>query len=131
MCAVLDCQPGDLMEYIPAQQHLNVCFNYAHNCCLCEKCRRTLMALECLDGTDKFKSCFSHYDYLKHKDHIWADLILDYGKGDVFVKEMWPMFKHKLRFKHHLLAYYKKAYKKLRKIRGGVFLTDLLHLKCW
>jgi hypothetical protein len=121
----------DLVEYVPAQRHLNVCFDFADNCCRCEKCRRTLMALECLDGMDKFSSCFSPDKYLKNRDYIWADMILDYEKGDVYVKEMWPIFKNKLKFKHRLLALYKKLYKKIRKLHGGVFVTNLLHLKCW
>lgn len=120
-----------LVNYPPAQNYLNVCFDFAKNCCKCGKCRRTLMALESLDAVDRFSQCFSQQTYAENKDHIFADLLLDYQKGDLYVQQIMPHFKRKLTFKHRLLAWYKRSYSAIRHLRGGVTLTNLLHLKCW
>ncbi len=120
-----------LVNYPPAQNYLNVCFDFAKNCCRCGKCRRTLMALESLDAVDRFSQCFSQQTYAENKDHIFADLLLDYQKGDLYLQQIMPNFKRKLTFKHRLLAWYKRFYSAIRHLRGGVTLTNLLHLKCW
>ncbi|MBR0460008.1 MAG: hypothetical protein IJJ26_12285 [Victivallales bacterium] len=121
----------DLVSYPPAQKYLNVCFDHAQNCCICEKCRRTLITLEALDAVDGFAPCFSLKTYADNKDHIFADFLLDYQKGDDYALEIIPFLKKKLTRKHHLLAWYKRTYLAIRHLRGGVALTKLLHLKCW
>ena len=120
-----------LVDYVPAQSYLNVCFNNVQNCCICEKCRRTLMALMCLESITQFKSVFSVAKIAENRDFIIADLIIDYLKGDVFVTEMWQDFNSCITLKHRCLALYKLLYHAVRKIRGGVFVTNFLHLPIW
>ncbi len=90
-----------------------------------------MATLEALDAVDKFSPTFSLKTYTDNKDHILADFLLDFQKGVSYVQEVMPLLKKKLTWKHHLLAWYKRTYHTVRHIRGGVALTNLLHLKCW
>lgn len=59
-----------LKDYAPAHKYLNVCVGTqesAHNCGHCQKCMRTLVALDTLGILDKFSEVFNLKDYRRHR----------------------------------------------------------------
>lgn len=115
-----------IADWAVAQRHLNVCFYTADNCGKCEKCRRVLMALECLDKVNDFGKPFKLEQYYQEQDSIFVNLILDLWEGDKFIREMWNDFMPKLKMKHWLLAWRKRLFKWFIHQRGGVFISRRL-----
>lgn len=81
-----------IVNYPPVRKYLNVCVNHwgeytsAHNCSICVKCRRTLIALESLGKLEDFKEVFDIEQYRRDRFKYKCELRLLYKK-DVFVKD--------------------------------------------
>lgn len=101
---------SELLDYPPALSHLNVCFEKANNCGLCGKCRRVLMALECLGAVDRFHKVFDVARYKTKRDLVFAEIIYDHWNCDTFVNEMWPEFRGMLGLRHWMMAWRKKIW---------------------
>lgn len=72
-----------IKDYELAQIKLNVCVNSgtgsseAVNCCICDKCKRTMMALDSIDSLEKFSAVFDVKKYREQEFEykcwqIWA-----------------------------------------------------------
>ena len=54
-----------------AQKYLHVCIRKDHNCGLCEKCLRTLLAIDAAGKLDNFRESFDIDAYLKMRKQAW------------------------------------------------------------
>lgn len=67
------------VEYISdsniAQNYLNVCWNGAHNCGLCEKCLRTMGSLYSINKLNLYHKCFDVNNFEKNKIRRIAKII--------------------------------------------------------
>lgn len=78
-----------LRDYEPAHRYLNVCVSpqeSACNCGHCQKCIRTLVALDTLGMLDKFSSVFDLQDYHHHKFGYKCNLRY-YYKTNAYIKD--------------------------------------------
>lgn len=82
----------DLVDSQPYCDALNVCFFKPENCGACGKCRRALMALECLGAVDRFGKSFDLRAYYRRRNDIFKWLVLAHWQHDEFVEEMWKDF---------------------------------------
>ena len=57
-----------------AQKYLHVCTRQETNCGMCEKCRRTLLALDAANKLDNFKAVFDIDAYNKNRGNIYLFL---------------------------------------------------------
>ena len=64
-----------LMEYEPSHSFLNVCTTALENCSSCEKCLRTLVAIELLGGLDVYEEVFDLETYAKHRSRHVVDVL--------------------------------------------------------
>ena len=67
---------NDKVEFIadkpPAQKYLHVCLKRGEtNCGRCDKCLRTLIALDAINKLDDFRASFDIDDYLKIRDYAY------------------------------------------------------------
>ena len=90
-----------------AQKYLNVCVNNpvdAHNCSICSKCLRTLIALEALGRLSEFAGVF---DIKKYKQHSFAyKCYVTLGKNkDAFCQDNYKFARqHGLKMPSHITA---------------------------
>lgn len=70
-----------------AVKHLDVCIREYHNCGICEKCRRTMLALWSIDKLDDYCNVFDVAYFHNHKRDFYGYLVL------------------RLHFKHNLETY--------------------------
>ena len=105
-----------VVEYIPSYKYLNVCNNTAENCGRCEKCTRTLLALEVLGRLDDYKEVFDILWYKTHKQKYITTLLIEKISGNQVYKELYPYFKSEI----NLLTW-------VRALPGFVF-RFLIHL---
>lgn len=54
-----------------AQKYLHVCIRKEHNCGICEKCLRTLLAIDAAGKLDNFRESFNIDAYLKMRKQAW------------------------------------------------------------
>lgn len=94
----------DLIDCQSFCDALNVCFFKPENCGVCEKCRRTLMALECLGVVERFSKAFDLENYYQRRNQIFKYLVLDHWRHDEFVDEMWQNFASKVSLRVRLAA---------------------------
>lgn len=64
-----------IVEYEPSFNYLNVCLTQFHNCGVCEKCVRTLVALDALNKLDAYKNVFDIAFYKAHKRFYYSRLV--------------------------------------------------------
>ena len=66
---------NDKIEFIAdnpvAQKYLHVCIRTDHNCGRCEKCLRTLLAIDAAGKLDNFRESFDIDAYLKIREQAW------------------------------------------------------------
>ena len=88
----------DVVEYAPSYKYLNVCLATSDNCGKCEKCCRTLLALDALEKLDLYKNVFDIEYYRSHKAYYLKMLVAKkYIKDDNYI-ELYPYFKHEISF---------------------------------
>lgn len=78
-----------LKDYEPAHKYLNVCVSpqeSALNCGHCQKCIRTLVALDTLGILDRFSDVFNLNDYYKHRFRYKCQLRY-YYKTNAYIKD--------------------------------------------
>lgn len=81
-----------IADYAPAHKYLNVCVHHtddylsAHNCSLCHKCKRTLLALESLRKMEAFSEVFDINKYKRLSYRYKCECRLLY-KTDEYAKD--------------------------------------------
>lgn len=80
-----------IVDYPVVQKYLNVCVNNSpeyigHNCSVCTKCQRTLLAIESLGKLDKYEGPFSIAKYRSAARQYQIDQRLKYAT-DSFAKD--------------------------------------------
>lgn len=94
----------NVIEYPPSYKYLNVCTRTADNCNRCEKCTRTLLALDVLGKLDCYKNVFDIEYYRKHKQKYLKTLLVKRFVHNVVYTELYPYLKSQIAFKTRIKA---------------------------
>ena len=88
----------DLVLYPPSYKYLNVCVREAKNCGKCEKCVRTLLALDILGALDIYRDVFDVDYYKSHRQDYLAKMFFFYKVcGNSEYVEIYPLLKNQIR----------------------------------
>lgn len=93
-----------VVEYTPSYKYLNVCIATADNCCRCEKCTRTLLALDVLGKLEAYRDVFDIDYYKQHKLKYMKALIAENALHNQTYAEMYPYLKSQISFLTKLQA---------------------------
>lgn len=97
----------DLSVYQPSFKYLNVCVSTAENCGKCEKCMRTLLALDILGVLDLYRGVFDVDYYRAHKeDSLKCMLVRWFGMRDTEYEELYPLYKKQIPFRTYIKSVY-------------------------
>lgn len=91
-------------EYVPSYKYLNVCVSTLKNCGTCEKCVRTLLAIDSLGKLDCYKAVFDINYYRKNKEWYLISLLARMSTGNEIYKELYPYFKSEITIKTRVKA---------------------------
>lgn len=69
------------------KKHLHVCIDDHINCGKCNKCIRTMCALDCMDKLNDYKHVFDVEHYYKNIDYYIKEVINLYNQCDIFTYE--------------------------------------------
>lgn len=114
----------DISNYEPTYRYLNVCVSgddTHENCSTCNKCLRTLFALDLSGNLNKYENIFDIKKYKKVKGFYIAQLIQD-SKKDIFAQSLIELAKEKgVKIPNKIVSkvkffYYRKIIRKLKKI---------------
>lgn len=85
---------NDVSKYKPSYKYLNVCIKTANNCSRCEKCMRTLLALDILGILDLYRSVFDIDYYRANKQEYLRNMFIEYKiKKNTEYDEIYPYFR--------------------------------------
>ena len=84
-------------EFEPSYKYLNVCTKTADNCNECEKCTRTLLALDAIGKLEPYKSVFNIEHYRKNKQKYLTDLIYYKLLKNINYVELYPLLKSQIK----------------------------------
>lgn len=87
-----------VVNYRPSFKYLNVCTDTIDNCSKCEKCTRTLLALDAIGKLDEYKSVFDVEYYTKNKQKYFETLVMQNLKRKSDYIELYPYFKNRIKF---------------------------------
>lgn len=87
-----------VVEYAPSHKYLNVCTDTSTNCSRCEKCTRTLLALDMLGRLDDYRAVFDVDYYRAHKSDYLVTLVAKKWEHNVVYEELYPYFRGQLTF---------------------------------
>ena len=95
----------EISFYSPSYKYLNVCLLEEINCGKCEKCIRTLLALDALGKLDLYKDVFDIEYYKIHKEWYLEQMLrwLHLGKHDYL--EVYEILKKQVSFKVRLRSF--------------------------
>lgn len=85
-----------IAHYKPAHDYLEVCLTSSHNCNTCEKCVRTLLALDALGVLANFAKVFDTEYYIVHKKEYLIRLLYQVKHGSHDYIELYPFFKNEI-----------------------------------
>lgn len=103
-----------VVTYSPSYKYLNVCTSTAKNCGRCEKCTRTLLALDALGALDKYRDVFNVDYYLSHKQSYFKTLCIQFSLHNENYMELYPYFKHQIHWQTKVRAIPRIIYGHLR-----------------
>ena len=83
--------------YEPSYKYLNVCTQSSQNCNQCEKCTRTLLALDAIGCLEKYNTVFDVEYYKKHKQNYLSKLIFYTLSKNASYIEIYPMLKSEIK----------------------------------
>ena len=83
----------EIINYEPTYKYLNVCVKDDHNCGKCEKCLRTMFALDSLGVLDKYKNVFDVEEFRKNKFKNYIFLLKKVHKKNHYYVESYEMYK--------------------------------------
>lgn len=86
----------EVAKYEPSYNYLNVCVKTSENCGKCEKCRRTLLALDAIGKIDSYTSVFDVDYYKNNKIEYLIFLEVQKRLNNIFYIEMYPYFKRNI-----------------------------------
>ena len=86
----------EVAKYEPSYNYLNVCVKTSENCGKCEKCRRTLLALDAIGKIDSYTSVFDVDYYKNNKIEYLIFLEVQKKLNNIFYIEMYPYFKRNI-----------------------------------
>lgn len=92
-------------SYKPSYKYLNVCTSTVENCGVCEKCTRTMLALDALNKLDKYKSVFDVEYYRKNRQEYFVTLVYQKVKHHKDYAEVYPFFANQISFTAKLKGY--------------------------
>lgn len=93
-----------VVNYRPSYKYLNVCVRTANNCSKCEKCCRTLLALDALNKLDLYENVFDIQYYKSHKTYYLKMLVAKNYLHENNYVELYPFFKQEISVLTKLLA---------------------------
>lgn len=93
-----------VVTYPPSYKYLNVCVSTEKNCGRCEKCTRTLLALDVLGALDKYRDVFDVDYYLSHKQYYFKTLCIQRCSHNGNYTELYPYFKHQIHWQTKVRA---------------------------
>ena len=85
-----------VVNYTPSYKYLNVCTLSAFNCSRCEKCTRTLLALDVLGRLDDYRDVFDIDYYRTHKPHYLAMLLAMKWNHNEMYAELYPYLRNQI-----------------------------------
>ena len=96
-----------ISDFEPARKNLHVCTAKEINCGHCEKCMRTLMAMDALGKLDDFREAFDIEEYKMNRSRCYNNLCKQYALGDFYAKLTLDMLydDHKEEFDKYLSEY--------------------------
>ncbi|MDH6342248.1 hypothetical protein M2480_001566 [Parabacteroides sp. PFB2-12] len=86
----------EVSKYAPSYKYLNVCTMTATNCGRCEKCTRTLLALDILGRLDYYNAMFDIDYYKRHKQQYLKTLVAKCITHNDTYLEMYPYLKKQI-----------------------------------
>lgn len=87
-----------VVDYEPSYRYLNVCLKQFHNCGLCEKCIRTLVAIDALNKLEEYESVFNIDYYKKHSLFYYSRLIKGTISKNSMYAGVYPLLKGRIPF---------------------------------
>lgn len=93
-----------IVEYTLSYKYLNVCIKEGQNCSRCEKCTRTLLALDVVGKLDEYKEVFDIGYYKSHKQQYFKTLIIEKSVNNAAYKELYPFLKQQISFLTYVKA---------------------------
>ena len=96
-----------VVEYSPSYKYLNVCTETSENCGRCEKCTRTLLAIDALEKLDSYKEVFDIDYYKKNKQDYYSFLVYCYLIKKDYYSELYPLLKNKIKFTSKIRGFVK------------------------
>lgn len=89
-------------NYLPSYKYLNVCTATAENCSKCEKCTRTILALDAIGKLDNYSYVFDLKYYKENVQKYYSRLIFQRKQGNINYIELYPLLKDKIAFSSYL-----------------------------
>lgn len=83
-------------NYKPSYKYLNVCKVQSDNCSRCEKCVRTIMALDALGVLDNYSEVFDIDYYHNHKYEYLKTLLCEMARNNQTYIDLYPYFKNQI-----------------------------------
>ncbi|HZL09029.1 MAG TPA: hypothetical protein VFC65_03450 [Prolixibacteraceae bacterium] len=85
-------------QYKPSYNYLNVCTQTITNCNKCDKCIRTLLALEAIGKLEDYKTVFDIEYYKNNKQEYYKELVYQTLRKNVNYVEIYPLLKSQIGF---------------------------------
>lgn len=95
----------EVVNYIPSFKYLNVCTSTFENCNRCEKCARTLLALDALGKLDDYSGVFNIEYYKNNMQRYYSRLVFKKLLNIKEYNELYPLLKHKIAFSAKIKGY--------------------------
>lgn len=81
----------EVVNFEPSYRYLNVCTATSDNCSRCEKCTRTLLALDVLNALDSYKKVFDIDYYRKNRQDYFVLMVAEaFFYNNFYYKELYP-----------------------------------------
>lgn len=85
-----------VVRYPPSRKYLNVCTDQFRNCGKCEKCIRTLLALDALGKLEDYATVFDIADYKARSGSCYARLVKETLGGNDMYAGMYPLLENRI-----------------------------------
>lgn len=87
-----------VVKFEPSYKYLNVCVKQFHNCGKCEKCVRTLVAIDALNCLEKYKTVFDINYYKQNRSYYYTKLVVGTLEKNEMYEGVYPLLKNKISF---------------------------------
>lgn len=93
-------------DFKPSYNFLNVCIDSVENCNKCEKCTRTLLALDAIGKLENYSSVFDVEYYRKNLQKYYAKLVYYKLMNNQYYVELYPLLKSKISKSSKIKGYF-------------------------